>query len=398
MKQILILTLFSFLNSGTFATDLYTVKINSGLTIKDAPVAIDLSEIPAEKRANINVFIGKNEITSQLDDLNRDGIIDEVSFMTDIEKGKELTVFMHLNRSQKIAGTESEIFTSLILKSPNGEQNQVLEASSGMNNMYNKLHHHGVAFESEKIAYRIYFDNKSTIDIYGKKKNRLELPETFWYPTDEQLKSGYGDDILLVKDLVGNGSLKGWDGSRAMHIDKFDQRTQRILAKGPVRAVVESDVKGWEYEGKKVDATIRYTLYARHRDVKAEFFCNQDLNAIATGVQEVGGGELLKSNCLIGSWGSWYPQPDTLKYHKETVGLGLFMPAKYFGKQASDRANNLIIASCSQNKVLCYYFTTVYASEQGQKIQNASSFFDYLEIWKNETEAIQIGKINFWAK
>jgi len=99
--------------------------------------------------------------------------------------------------------------------------------SSTQNDRYNALHHHGIAFESALIGYRIYFDNKSTIDVYGKKKQQLELAATGWYPTDDQAAVGYGDDILRVFGSVGVGTVKGWNGKKVVHIEKFDKRTQK---------------------------------------------------------------------------------------------------------------------------------------------------------------------------
>ena len=37
------------------------------------------------------------------------------------------------------------------------------------------------------MAYRIYFDKKQTVDVYGKYHKQLELARSLWYPTDEQL-------------------------------------------------------------------------------------------------------------------------------------------------------------------------------------------------------------------
>ena len=44
---------------------------------------------------------------------------------------------------------------------------------------YHQLHHHGVAIESDLMAYRIYFDKKQTIDIYAKRRHASNsLPPT----------------------------------------------------------------------------------------------------------------------------------------------------------------------------------------------------------------------------
>jgi len=120
------------------------------------------------------------------------------------------------------------------------------------------------------IGYRIYFDNKSTIDLYGKKIQQLELATTGWYPIDEQAAAGYGDDVLTVYDSVGVGGVRGWDGTKSVNIDQFDKRTQRIVSTGKLRIVAESEVDGWQYEGEKINMTVRYILYARHRDAICE--------------------------------------------------------------------------------------------------------------------------------
>ena len=73
---------------------------------------------------------------------------------------------------------------------------------------YHNLHHHGVAVESEQMAYRIYFDKKQTIDPYCKRTPQLELAQSYWYPDDSLLAAGYGDDILRVSGTVGVGSVK----------------------------------------------------------------------------------------------------------------------------------------------------------------------------------------------
>lgn len=57
------------------------------------------------------------------------------------------------------------------------------------------MHHHGPAFESELVAYRLYFDKKQTVDIYGKFNKGFEIKESQFYPTDEQLARGFGDDV-----------------------------------------------------------------------------------------------------------------------------------------------------------------------------------------------------------
>lgn len=360
-----------------------TIKNPNPVDIFDAPVVVKLKEkfrLKTNQYDKLTVFIDGKAVSSQLDDLNRDGKPEELVFLVNLKAGEEKKVVLKTVKASKQPVVAPETDASLILKTSEGFK-QVTEVSSTKNDMYNKLHHHGVAFESALIAYRIYFDNKSTIDIYGKKKPQLELAQTGWYPTDEQIKAGYGDDILLVSDWIGNGTVKGWNGTKLTHIDKFEKRTHRILAKGNIRTVVESEVKGWEYEGKKTDMTVRYIIYARHRDAIAEVRASNDIQNLASGVQMIGGGPFMQENQLVGTWGSWFPQPDTVKYTKETVGLGLYLPQQFKGKQQIAGVNNIILFPVKAGEVVNFHFTTVATKEENQSIQTADAFFNYLINW-----------------
>lgn len=364
------------------------------LAVKDAPVVIELnkiSKIKAGKRADLAVFVEGEQISSQLDDLDGDGIPDELVFLLDFTPNEKRSVIIKTIKPNQRKIFPAEVYADLILKEKDGSFKYITSISSDKNDMYNKLHHHGVAFESELMAYRIYFDNKSTIDVYGKKKKQLEIAKTGWYPTDEQINAGFGDDILRVSGSVGIGTVKGWNGNKATHIDRFDKRTQRIVSTGNLRTISESIVEGWEYEGKKIDLTVRYIQYARHRDAIAEIIASEDIENIATGVQKIAGGPLFSDDKgLIGSWGSDYPQNDTVKYIKETVGLGVYIPQQQVGKHVTDKANNLILIPYKKGDKLRFYLTTVWTREEFCSIKDEKQFFDYLKSWSNALKPVVV--------
>jgi hypothetical protein len=360
--------------------------------VKDAPVVVALdkyNEIPKNKRKELAVFVDGKQISNQIDDLNKDGIADELIFLLDFQAGQTRNVMLKTIPSNQRDSFPTEVYADLITKTKNRPNVFVNEVSSTKNNMYNTLYHHGVAFESALIAYRIYFDNKSTVDVYGKKKQQLELAATEWYPTDEQLANGFGDDIIQVFNLVGVGTVKGWDGTKAVHIDKFDKRTQRIVAAGKLRTVVESEVEGWQYEGKKINMTVRYILYARHRDGIAEVQASENITNLVTGVQQIGGGPILTNHKgLVGSWGTDFPVTDTLKYKKQTVGLGIFVPRKFVKQQLVEGANNLVLMSCKKDKTLRFYFTAVARKEEKNPFTSSEQFFTYLKNWSTALEPV----------
>ena len=148
---------------------------------------------------------------------------------------------------------------------------------------------HGPVLESELVGYRLYFNEKQIPDIYGKFNKGLEIKESQFYPTDEQLARGFGDDVLRVFDSCGPGAFKGWDGKKATHITPVATRTERIISYGPVRVIAEIEVTGWKYQNAELDMMTRYTLYAGHRDLRIEAFFDEPIKneVFCTGVQDI---------------------------------------------------------------------------------------------------------------
>lgn len=361
---------------------------------KDCPIVLKVKDIISQfKHYNgerIGLFDGKKEIHSQFDDLDHDGKADEAAFLVNLKPNEKIRIMARkLPVSYPEPNFTKEVYAEMIrkVKNADGKTDFVMvdSASSTKDDMYNQMHHHGVAFETDIMAYRLYFDKKQTVDVYGKKTPRLEIAESQWYPTDEQLARGFGDDVLLVKGSVGVGTFKGWNGE-ALHFDSVALRKQRIVATGTLRNVVEIDVTGWKYDGKSIDVVIRYIQYARHRDVEAQVYlkgCTPDM-VYCTGVQKMAENATYydKEN-LVGVWGTGFPVNDTVKYGKETVGLAVAVPLENYNGMAQDKRNHLVLLKAQENEPITYYLTTVSTKEKGG-IKEPAVFFSYLDQWKKE--------------
>jgi len=252
---------------------------------------------------------------------------------------------------------------------------------------YHNLHHHGVAVESEQMAYRIYFDKKQTIDPYCKRTPQLELAQSFWYPDDSLLAVGYGDDILRVSGTVGVGSVKYWSGKKHVHIEPVAERSQRIVRQSRNKASIEVAVKQWEVEGKKVDMSVQYTLCAGHRDMRCDVNLSSPVAGLCTGVQAIPVKNAnpewahleLPNGVLLASWGTDYPVNDTVKYAKETVGLAVFIPKEYAGELVHDKSNQLCLLKQSTPH---FYLTCVGATKEVHPVAtNMTEWLTYLRHW-----------------
>ena len=363
----------------------------------DEPVVIKLSEISPQFRVRSAVVMnGSEEIPSQLDDLNGDLRPDELAFVIDLPAKSKKTVTVTLSSAKSDKTYPARVYAEMLVSDKRGKHVPVHSVTiPGTSNIYNQMHHHGPAFESELVAYRLYFDKKQTVDIYGKFNKGFEIKESQFYPTDEQLARGFGDDVLLVGGSCGLGALKGWDGKKSTHIEPVSTLTERIIAYGPVRTIAEIEVTDWQYQGSELRMTNRYTLYGGHRDVFVETFFEEPLKdeIFCTGVIDIKGSVSYSDHKgLIGCWGTDWPVNDTVKYAKETVGLGTYIPQKYVNAEVKDKANYLYTIGAKGSKYFTHNITFTSMKETfGYKTPEA--WFAYIREWKEELEHPAVMKV-----
>lgn len=362
----------------------------------DEPVVLSLKDypVPFDVRSAV-VKDGEKVIASQLDDLDQDGKYDELVFVADLEASSSRMHEIELSSESTKNTYPSRVYAEMLLRGNEGKHQPVTSLTTpGNSDVYNLLHHHGPAFESELVAYRIYFDKKQTVDIYGKFNKGLEIEESQFYPTDEQLARGFGDDVLRVSGSAGLGTLKGWDGTKAVHIDAVGTRTESILATGPVRSVVDVTVKDWDYQGSLLTMKIRYLLYAGHRDCEVQVCFDKPLGkeTFAVGIQNIKESVAFSDKKgLIACWGTDWPVNDTIKYAKETVGLALTLPEDIVVKQINDKQNYLYTIQATGKSGFSYHVSFTSMKETfGYK--TAEDWFAFVRKWKKEVQTTPVVK------
>lgn len=359
----------------------------------DAPVVVKLSDLKTDFDVlSATVTDGVREIPSQLDDLDGDRKADELAFVIDMPAQSTRQIGITLSAAPAQKTYTPRVSAQLLIRDAKKRKHAPIQSVTvpGTTNFYNMVYGHGPMFESELVGYRIYFNEKQTIDPYGKFTPRLELTESQFYPTDEQLARGFGDDVLMVGNSCGIGALKGWDGQKAVHIAPVAYRTERILACGPVRAVVEVEVQGWEYQGSSLDMTHRYLLYAGHRDLRIETSFSRPLDeeVFCTGVQNIMGNETVSysdHHGLVGSWGRHWPVNDTVKYAKETIGIATCIPQRYVRQEVADKDNFLYTLAAPGERGFCHY-TMFTSRKETFGFPDAESWFDYMQEWKDRLQ------------
>lgn len=406
-KLTLSLALLSALTVGA-KTKTQTLEITNPIETKrvDAPVNVLLNHVPFTVRQAVVTIDGK-EIPCQLDDLTGDGTADALCFLVDINGKETLKAEVSYSDNGVQKQYPSRVYIDMMLsnkkiKESNKQDLYIdqLKVKRGVN-PYNQLHHHGAAFESEVAAYRIYFDHRQTVDIYGKYTKQLELKQTQFYPDAQQKAAGFGDDVLWVGNTLGVGTLRGFDGNGPVMLEDLDHRAQRIVAEGPLRTIVEVLDENWlpAPGAEKVTMVTYYTLYAGHRDCEVScMFSRPTSNTYCTGLINVKDSKEFSDNHgLRGCWGTDWPvsEKDSAGHKRETVGLGIWIPKANVVKELPANKDNYALEVVPSQRTLNYGI--VFGSDNETfGFHSADAWFEYLRQWKKEMEnplSVKSGKL-----
>ena len=392
--------LLASMNSMAQQTLNVSVK-NNATTNRDAvPVVIDLKTQTTPVKSAL-VTLNGVETACQLDDLDGDGTYDELCFITSLKKKEEKTFVVSLSKEGAPKEYPAKVYAERLIsnkkvKSSNKHDLYIssLTVDNGTN-PYWMLHHHGPAFENEMVAYRIYFDHRQTVDIYGKYKQGLELKHTQFYPDKEQKAQGYGDDVLWVGQTFGLGTLRGWDGNAPQMLTDVEHRTLNLVARGPLRTIVEVIDDGWKAPcpttKERISMNTRYTLYAGKRDCEVSISFNKPVPShnFATGIINVKNSvEHSNGKGLRGCWGTDWPvsEKDSAGHKRETVGLGIYIPQKNVVKELTANKDNYPFVVGNINRQFTYHITFC-SDNETWGFHSAKEWFAYLDGWKKELES-----------
>lgn len=370
-----------------------TIENPSDHERQQVPVAIDLSQhIKDSTVHSARVVWEGTEIPSQLDDINGDLKADELVFLANIPANGKKVFEVHFNEERPHTTYPAGTHAYIKLYDRKEKYPKVRSISypgdANLLDMYNSIYGHGAVFENEHMAYRIYMDNRQSIDLYGKKYPRLEMETTGFYTTPEQLQQGYGCDVLWAGQAIGAGSFRGYQG-KPCYIDTVAWRQQSIIADGPVRSIVEVTDKEWIYNGRALDMTQRYTIYAGRRDVEVDILINgaPATETYCTGIQKLESEHtgFLQEDGLAGSWGNNIPEKGTPE-HNEWVGLGLHSDSTYRQAVIDDQINYLTLLRTDAEGRIRYHIATCAERENGG-FKTAEAWFAFLKQWHAELNA-----------
>ncbi len=397
MKKFVCFTFFAmslYVNAseGSFKVSVSNSKQNN---VKDYPVVVDLKDTKFVVKSAV-VTLNGVEVPCQLDDMDGDLRPDGLVFLADVSGKVENIYTVSLSSEGEQKSYPARVYANMGLNDKYGKYPAInnIEAA-GSSYLFKDVFPHGAEFESELTAYRVYFDNRQNIDLYGKRKRGLELEKTHFYSVKKDLDEGFGNDVLWAGGSMGCGTLREFKDGSPVPVENVKLRGERIIAYGPLRTVIEMKDMGWN--GRNIKT--QYILYAGHREVEVQVVSDGPLSGwqLCTGVQKVGQEPFgwVKKNGLALSWGKDFPDYGKKDlYAPEAVGLAVYVPEAYLSDTAEDELQYICVMKLDKKHTLKYYVTFCADMEQEGGIHSAAEWIEYMQRWvvEKRNDGIKIKK------
>ncbi|MDX6403605.1 MAG: hypothetical protein QOH70_1060 [Blastocatellia bacterium] len=308
------------------------------------------------------------ELPSQADDLDGDNKYDELAFQIEL-KPKQ-------TRIVTIAYGETTTMQRLRSHYPNRTAAKFT------------MKFDGLAWESEANAWRIYFDKRNAIDIFGKRRPGLYL-EMFGAPEYVyHWESPLGRDIYRIGDAIGIGAVAALVDGKVVKVADVADRKWRIITAGPVRTMVELTYKGWKVGGREVNLSSRMTQWAGKHGFEHSIVAEgADGLTLVTGVVRHPGLEekvfepTAAEPALVRAW--WGHQveeegpPATAIHNLPDQNLGLaIIAAGRASKVVPDDPLNLLVQPQFINGKASWYVLGVWDQENSDNLTNNAAGAD----------------------
>jgi unsaturated chondroitin disaccharide hydrolase len=305
------------------------------------------------------------ELPSQADDLDGDHKLDELAF--------QIALLPRQTRIVTIAFGDPA--TIARLRSNYAPQTHAKFATT----------FEGLAWESNVNAWRIYFDKRNAIDLFGKRRPGLYL-ELFGQPEyNYHEESPFGRDIYKIGDALGIGAVGVLADGKVVKVADVSERSWNIISTGPVRAIVEVGYKGWNFNGRLVDLTSRMTIWAGERGFEHRIASrNAEGLTFVTGLphkpglSEVTSADVGGTTRIVGSWGHQVLKTGataTESLPDQNLGLVLLLPGETSPANAalSSNADNLLASVSLQNGEAHWYVAAAWDQEGSDAMVTTAS-------------------------
>jgi hypothetical protein len=352
--------LFGLAASATGAGSAVTITVfnPSQDDWSEAPVVVKWTDdLEAAWQGGSRYLSDGRPVAFQRDDLNGDGKIDEMVFLATL-KPKETKQY-RLSKE----GVEAKV-------PPRAHARMSLKG------------YDGPGWESDVIAYRIYWNADNAMDIFCKTKPILSLDGWATPGVPHAIENQYGLDVLKVGRALGIGGFGAWIDGRVQKVSNV-MKTHHIRADGPLRAVVDLEYVYWQpgpfpdlsrqaitsKNAPHYDLWVRMSIFAGQRwgeaDIHIEPHAGSPMPEMVTGVPKHEETTMIQDqgSGVLGRWGR-QALGDKEVPKTGNLGLGVVVDPAQIVAFGEDDFNTYVRLRPSDGRV-CYRYHGNWFKEPG---------------------------------
>lgn len=304
-------------------------------------------------------------VTTQTDDLDGDGVPDEVVFLAGVGPRQRRTFLLGagstISEPRSVGGPRTDAGN---WKRVDGVLQPVddddLVGSARDRRLYR---FDGAGWESEVAAYRLYLDGRNAVDVQGKRK-----PGLYWNwigasEVDYQLDADWGMDVLHVGPALGVGGIGFWVADSVLKPLVLNRQRCRIVARGPVRAVVRVEYRGWELGSGTVDVTSLFCIAAGDRVTEHRIILEAGASprTLATGIVKHDSTETLWDPAA-----AWLCTTGLQSRAGDSLMMALTVPRTAVVRTAEDAVNHLLLLRLEKGKPVRILISSYWQGETGR--------------------------------
>lgn len=226
------------------------------------------------------------------------------------------------------------------------------------------IKYEGPGWESDKVAFRFYLDNRNAIDVFGKKTEGIVLPGVGIDGFDNYHKmADWGMDNMKVGKSLGIGSIASWNGNTAVRIEQKDSTTCSITADGKLRSQIKTTYHGWKTGDRKIDLISMITIDAGNRGSHIELLASEAMDNLATGIIKQNTAKLSVRNQIGEEW-SYIATFGKQSLNDDMQGLAVFVRTKDIVRITEDKLNHVVVLKTNKQGYVDYHIMATWEQDK----------------------------------
>lgn len=345
-------------------------------------------EFPSGKVPELSDTAGK-PIASQADDLNKDGVWDELALVYSFKP--KASAVINCKYVEKTALPNYVQRTNVRFAKQNGKggydeiKTEVMPGDHTVEHTLQRYQLEGPVWENDKIGFRNYFDHRNAMDIFGKKASGMVLDQTDLNEKVAEYMSmqPWGMDILKVAGSLGAGGLGLYFQDSLYRVTGAKKVDYELICKGPVRSVFNLSYSDVPVGAHNYNLKQKITIWAGAPGYQSKVWLSgpKDQKMLVSGIVEIKADKRFRNHTslftAIGTHGKQAESGDAL-------GMALIFKKADFIADATAPVSGLGVTQtyyakikAKDNEPVCFYFV---AGWEGQNPEYAHDPFFMHEV------------------